>query len=51
MSGTVGRVVDVLFTLGVLGLILSHAKEFGMVIESAGGQVNTLYKTATLQAA
>ena len=42
-------VVASLLTIAMVALLVSHSKEAGAIISSAGGTLNTLIKTVTLQ--
>ena len=49
MSGTIGRVIDVLAALAILGLLLRYSKEFSTIVHAGGEESRGLFAVATLQ--
>lgn len=49
MSGTLGRVVDIVGVALVLGLLLRWGPQAAQLIGATGEQLNTFYRTVSLQ--
>jgi hypothetical protein len=49
VSGTVGRVVDIVGVALVLGLLLRWGPQAAQLIGATGEQLNSFYKTVSLQ--